>query len=404
MEATLDPYEKLSPLSSMDDRKTFIRSKYQLKKFAIATCSSEEDRLSDLKQAIISNDIFALIQVYAEGCDLVQTLPHSDEEESALHLACTLNDDNALPLLYFLIQNIRSQVIGNVTKRKENAAHICARRGHVECLKLILKSRCDMALVENEEGETPMEIATKLNHTACCDVLRQAIKGDTALFDVINFDWRLPSDCDYSDDDLDTLTPRRGAHRPRPKSMVMTNESNQLLTAHRSRTLTIESTSPTPPGSENLSRRKPPAPAPPGEFRGHSRNSSDVQIQLSKIIKHARSPSDPPKIFVPPPPEFSNDTKKTKPPILPKPSKTEINEVKQFITDKSSKNKGKLKKCVALYDCVADNDDELTFQEGEVIIIEEEEEEEWWLGYIENESHRKGVFPKTFVQTFSEDL
>ncbi|CAD5116152.1 DgyrCDS5074 [Dimorphilus gyrociliatus] len=405
MEATLDPCDKLSPLSSMNERKTFIRSKYQLKKYAIATCSSEEDRLSDLKTAIYSNDIFALIQVYAEGCDLIQTLPNSDEEENALLLACSLNDDSALPLLYFLTQNIRSQVISNVTKRKENAAHICAKSGHVECLKLILKSRCDLALVENEEGETPMEIATKLNHTACCDVLRQAIKGDTSLFDVINFDWRLPSDCDYSDDDLDTLTPRRGAHRPRPKSMVMTNESSQLLTAHRSRTLTIESTSPTPPGSENLSRRKPPAPAPPGDFRGHSRNSSDVQVQLSKIMKHARSPSDPPKLVVPPPPEFSNNVKKTKPPILPKPSKTEIINSKNPIPpNRPSKTKEKLKKCIALYDCIADNDDELTFQEGEIIIIEQEEEDDWWLGHIENEIFRKGVFPKTFVQTFSEDF
>ena len=32
-----------------------------------------------------------------------------------------------------------------------------------------------------------------------------------------------------------------------------------------------------------------------------------------------------------------------------------------------------------MYDCDADNDDELSFQEGEVIVVLREEEEEWWV-------------------------
>jgi len=34
---------------------------------------------------------------------------------------------------------------------------------------------------------------------------------------------------------------------------------------------------------------------------------------------------------------------------------------------------------VALYDCEADNDDELSFREGEIINIISEDEEEWWV-------------------------
>ena len=34
---------------------------------------------------------------------------------------------------------------------------------------------------------------------------------------------------------------------------------------------------------------------------------------------------------------------------------------------------------MALYDCKADNDDELSFREGEVINIISEDEEEWWV-------------------------
>jgi len=37
------------------------------------------------------------------------------------------------------------------------------------------------------------------------------------------------------------------------------------------------------------------------------------------------------------------------------------------------------RQCVALYDCDADNDDELSFREGELINIISEDEEEWWV-------------------------
>lgn len=33
----------------------------------------------------------------------------------------------------------------------------------------------------------------------------------------------------------------------------------------------------------------------------------------------------------------------------------------------------------AIYKCVADNPDELTFTEGEVIIVDGEEDSEWWV-------------------------
>ena len=42
----------------------------------------------------------------------------------------------------------------------------------------------------------------------------------------------------------------------------------------------------------------------------------------------------------------------------------------------------KLRRCKALYDCQADNEDELTFSEGDVIVIIKEEEEEWWVSAV----------------------
>lgn len=42
-----------------------------------------------------------------------------------------------------------------------------------------------------------------------------------------------------------------------------------------------------------------------------------------------------------------------------------------------------MKRVKTIYDCQADNDDELTFAEGEVIVVTGEEDQEWWVSTIE---------------------
>lgn len=88
--------------------------------------------------------------------------------------------------------------------------------------------------------------------------------------------------------------------------------------------------------------------------------------------------------------------------------------------------KQKPQRVKAIYDCFADNPDELTFYEGEVIEVEGEEDSEWWvskvtlrhddfaecvlscgfcvfqLGHIEGDPTRRGVFPVTFVHFFTD--
>ena len=62
------------------------------------------------------------------------------------------------------------------------------------------------------------------------------------------------------------------------------------------------------------------------------------------------------------------------------------------------------RRCRALYDCEADNDDELTFEEGDVIIIlnEETEDENWMEGHLLNDSNKRGLFPVSFVHMLSD--
>ncbi|VDM33181.1 unnamed protein product [Hydatigera taeniaeformis] len=55
-------------------------------------------------------------------------------------------------------------------------------------------------------------------------------------------------------------------------------------------------------------------------------------------------------------------------------------------------------RAVALYDCDAENPDELTFKRSEVIVVVKDVEVNWWLGYIEGEPSRSGLFPLTHVK------
>lgn len=65
---------------------------------------------------------------------------------------------------------------------------------------------------------------------------------------------------------------------------------------------------------------------------------------------------------------------------------------------------GIIKRCQALYDCVKDNDDELSFQEGEVIIIlnEQTDDDNWMEGMVEKEPERRGMFPVSFVHMLQD--
>ncbi|XP_078131486.1 arf-GAP with SH3 domain, ANK repeat and PH domain-containing protein 2-like [Sander vitreus] len=69
---------------------------------------------------------------------------------------------------------------------------------------------------------------------------------------------------------------------------------------------------------------------------------------------------------------------------------------------RSTFSKQKLQRVKAIYNCSADNPDELTFTEGEVIVVEREEDSEWWVGYVEADPTRRGAFPVAFVHFITE--
>ncbi|CAH8623094.1 unnamed protein product [Schistosoma curassoni] len=56
----------------------------------------------------------------------------------------------------------------------------------------------------------------------------------------------------------------------------------------------------------------------------------------------------------------------------------------------------------ALYDCEAENSDELTFNRGEIIQLIDRPDNDWWEGFIQSDPSRRGMFPVTYVKRLSD--
>lgn len=66
-------------LSCRTVRKEYITAKYVDHRFSRKTCSSSSAKLNELLEAIRSRDLLALIQVYAEGVELMEPLLESGQ-------------------------------------------------------------------------------------------------------------------------------------------------------------------------------------------------------------------------------------------------------------------------------------------------------------------------------------
>ncbi|XP_016837991.1 arfGAP with SH3 domain, ANK repeat and PH domain-containing protein isoform X2 [Nasonia vitripennis] len=63
-----------------------------------------------------------------------------------------------------------------------------------------------------------------------------------------------------------------------------------------------------------------------------------------------------------------------------------------------------LRRCRALYDCEADNEDELSFHEGDVIVVTNEhtDDDNWMEGFLERAPERRGMIPISFVHMLQD--
>uniref|UniRef100_A0A8C9R4D7 Arf-GAP with SH3 domain, ANK repeat and PH domain-containing protein 1-like n=1 Tax=Scleropages formosus TaxID=113540 RepID=A0A8C9R4D7_SCLFO len=382
--------------SDMAVRKEFIVRKYVEGHFARRSGNSPSTLRRNLQDAVQSHNIFALLRLYAEKVDLSQPLPsHMQEKgETALHLAVLLADRTSLHMVDFLVHNCNN--LDAVTMRRNTALHYCCLYNKTECLKLLLRAKANTHL-RNEAGETGLDIARRLKHMHC-EELSQNNQFNMHVH--VEYEWRLRQDDLYeSDDDLDDKTgPAKKDRFSRPMSLyhhtsgsthqerigggggAFYNVGRRLAAARdqrrevyafpSSQTRSLDSPPPPPPSS--------PAPPLPPRVRG----------QLPSALNDSSSYT---ALFVP--------------------SRLRAIAVLflhffffflLFLLSPAFQAKPKVRRVRAIYDCVADHHDELTFNEGEVLVVLREDDADWWHGYIEGQPDKTGLFPASFVHVLSD--
>ncbi|XP_041431884.1 arf-GAP with SH3 domain, ANK repeat and PH domain-containing protein 1 isoform X3 [Xenopus laevis] len=432
VEASLpSPAIKPTMDSAMPVRKDFIHAKYVQWAYTKRGCTNALTRLYDLQEAVRFKDIYTLIQAYAEKVDLTEPLPHPAQEpgETVLHLAVLLCDRTSLHIVDFLVHNSGNLV--KQTVRGNTALHYCCLYNKTESIKLFLRAKVNLK-IKNEAGETALDIAKRLKHSLCEELLVQAQSNQFNMRVHVEYEWRLREDDMYeSDDDLDEkLGPVKKERSLRPYScfqspnalLVDRVASSSMFLRRASQDQRYESSH----GAENAvtptSTFTPPLPP-----RNPIRDYSSCCTSPSKFLQSeavSRRPSiGSPKLSslhevpeVPPKdhrtegyPKSGNQRSPRGNSTSPALSIQELYHVTPTNQEppmpmprRMSLSKSKMRRVKALFDCKADRDDELTFNTGETIVVTDEEDQNWWNGYIEGQLHRRGVFPSSFVHILTD--
>ncbi|KAJ8259193.1 hypothetical protein COCON_G00182050 [Conger conger] len=497
MEANLlSPSLKPSAESDMSERKDFILCKYVEYQFAQRSGGSAGSLRRSLQQAVRSRDIFSLLQLYAERMDLGQPLPSPVQEkgETALHLAVLLADRTSLHMVDFLVHNCNH--LDAQTVRVNTPLHYCCLHNRTECLKLLLRAKANTHM-KNEVGEAGLDIARRLKHTHCEELINQAQSNQFNMHVHVEYEWRLRQDDLYeSDDDLDDkMGPVKKERSSRPFSLyqgptgtagpdrgggggggALFSVGRRLALArdHRRETYAVPNTQTRSLDMPNVP--PPPPPVSPPEGWGDCVSSKKRTPPPPLAIRHKRTYSEPTP-HLPQSPHAPRHTgmdygapasarpyggpeSSFQKPVSgsPKYTVTALNSLSelpergfrvdgegnssQFLYQvpqpggrhpslssptctrslslesngssscyqggtphplpRKGASRPKVRRVRAVYDCVADHHDELTFNEGEVLVVLGEDDADWWHGYVEGQPHKKGLFPSSFVYILSD--
>nr|XP_014350774.1 PREDICTED: arf-GAP with SH3 domain, ANK repeat and PH domain-containing protein 2 [Latimeria chalumnae] len=481
MEACLltEEIPKPNPSSDMNARKDFITAKYTEKKFAKKKCVDSAARLHSLCEAIKSREIFAMVQLYAEGVDLTEPISMAnghEQGETALHLAVRSVDRTSLHIVDFLAQN--SGNLDKQTTKGSTALHYCCLTDNAECLKLLLRGKASIEIGKenfflisqpspSRKEERPVSFyqgsyppgSSQLQQNAA-SLARDAAsiakdKQRAFIPSLVNND-TYGTVLNSSPPPTQPVVPVTTNAPPLPprnigkvqssvtgSELQMTRSTNTWkpssvasdgVTRQRASSDPPSLLPPVPP-QRVTSTANPPPPAPPPPVAKTSSVMEAMSLQSKQSQQQPPPPTPPPKpappLVPPQPPSRIPHQKPAAGPDRPlsvvnkgtpaalvsgqqlgestsaaetAPAQTSatLNQPPAPMPRKPQTTKQKPKRVKAIYNCVADNPDELTFSEGEIIIIDGEEDLEWWIGHIEGDPKRRGVFPVTFVHFIIE--
>ena len=67
--------------------------------------------------------------------------------------------------------NLHSGSLDKKTHDGNTALHLCAQLNKTECMKLMLRTRPDLANIENKAGKTPLELARDAGNQLCAELV-----------------------------------------------------------------------------------------------------------------------------------------------------------------------------------------------------------------------------------------
>uniref|UniRef100_A0A672LR91 Arf-GAP with SH3 domain, ANK repeat and PH domain-containing protein 2-like n=1 Tax=Sinocyclocheilus grahami TaxID=75366 RepID=A0A672LR91_SINGR len=414
MEACLTAEDviKPNPSSDMQARKDFIMAKYTEKRFARKKCPDALSKLHTLCDAVKARDIFSLIQVYAEGVDLMEPIPLANGHVKLYFMFC-----------FHIYHHLSKRVFTKTLECMKNATQRLPTT-LIDANKYIyIYTVGQKSIYPHRRDERPISCYTP---------------GSNSL---------QPSPSSLARDTRDVVKDKQ-----RFVPNLVNNETYGTIINTNSPVTLSTSAPPLPP--RNLVQ--------PSGLAGMAQGSPSWKPGSLDLTGRQRSSSDPPNMHPPAPPLRGTSTSLLLPSgalppaaktgsmmeamtIQPKPgqgppgqsisratsadksfSKSTLmrsgsierpgrcqrNHVDSKVPGGPQNSTGQTlpathmprktylrpKRVKAVYNCVADNPDELTFSEGEVIVVDGEEDQEWWLGHIEGEPMRRGAFPVTFVQ------
>ncbi|XP_029970667.1 arf-GAP with SH3 domain, ANK repeat and PH domain-containing protein 1-like [Salarias fasciatus] len=210
---------KPTPSSDMTARKEFINAKYMDHRFARRTVSPGSSGLDELNEAVHSRDLLSIVQLFAEGVELLQPLHEAGKEagETALHYYVRTADNSSLHLVDFLVQNSGS--LDGQTDAGNTALHYCCLYNKPQCVKLLLRGKPDIHIT-NQDGEAALDMARRLKNSQCEELLVEAVSGRFNPHVHVEYEWNLRLDeLDESDDELDDKpSPVKKERSLRPQS------------------------------------------------------------------------------------------------------------------------------------------------------------------------------------------
>uniref|UniRef100_A0A673C268 Arf-GAP with SH3 domain, ANK repeat and PH domain-containing protein 3-like n=1 Tax=Sphaeramia orbicularis TaxID=375764 RepID=A0A673C268_9TELE len=382
MEAGL-PNDSVKPLpqSDMNARKEYIVAKYAERRYVIRREETDPSRLFD---AVRSRDLTSLLQLYAEGADLAKPLTPSDGQVNTTGLY------------------IRT-CLEKRTAEGNTALHYSVLFHKPESLKLLLKAKAAL-----HTGETALDMARRLQHIQCIELLELAQSGKFNSQIHVEFMWETQSQEFYdSEDDLDerVTTHTVGKNSLYKLRRIMqgfstsapsfnVEKTHKGTSANELRAAVFQVSPQTK--NHHAAPTRPPTPA----VRRLSPDTA-LPLQIPTITTTEGDRPSPPMDR----PVCSGD--KSKPgtaslgPVLGLKHQCQIYDTYTCLLQVSG-SRPHHKRVKALVDCRAVSAEQLAFFKDEIIVVTATNDPHWWVGHIEGDSSRSGTFPVNYVHKLTD--